>query len=59
MLKELVYFIAVDMKYLQLVVTVVLLLEQDKVLMVENIDLMHPLTGDMEDVWASWILFAC
>ena len=50
MLKELVYFIVVNMKYLQLVVTVVLLLEQDKVLMVENIDLMHPLTGDMEDV---------
>ena len=50
MLKELVYFIVVDMKYLQLAVTVVLLLEQDKVLLVEDINLMHPLTGDMEDV---------
>ena len=59
MLKELVYFIVVDMKYLQLAVIVVLLLEQDKVFLVEDIDLMHPLTGDMEDVWASWILFAC
>ena len=36
------------MKYLQLAVTVVLLLEKDKVLLVEDINLMHPLIEDME-----------
>ena len=41
-------FIVEDMKYLQPAVTVVLLLEKDKVLLVEDINLMHPLIEDME-----------
>ena len=48
MLEELIFFIVEDMKYLQPAVTVVLLLEKDKVLLVEDINLMHPLIEDME-----------
>ena len=48
MLEELVYFIVEDMKYFQPAISVVLLLEQDKVLLLEDINLIHPLVEDME-----------
>ena len=48
MLEELVYLIVEDMKYLRPAMTVVLLLGQDKVLLLVDIDLIHPLVEDME-----------